>query len=514
MGKEEQHRIRIAKLLRRDLGQRLFSGLGPGGERVLLHQIIPAQKVPDPEEIERLEAMGEVMLGIKSVHVPEVRSWEVDDRGVLEFSSVDPSGVFLAALLSNGVMALPHALAVFEQLLSALLPLHEKGLPYGLAHPDCLILDRRGKVILPEAGLVGAALPQLSSSFGRSGARFQQLFAEADLVPPELLRGGTLTPASDVFQAASLFYRLVTGRSAFGEGMSLEIYNRMLNDQGLVSSEGIPAAGSGLTQLVTECLAAAPGSRPPNASETKGRLLSLRGQKRGLGELILKHAESPYSGRFKEILSIHSGGVPPVETLEDGHEGEYTEAQRELLLGQLDRMRAGRRAPGGQGRSLGPWLIGLIIVAAAAIGSYYLLDLGGDGARKYEGRLPQDGDGRSHHQIVYSDNGASHPSARSLFEAVPPAVKERLQRMDVNLAGDMSFEPPVLPPYKVRLEQGDGNLVVFEFTARNRLHSVVLPPPITPERAERLMVLYDAGGTPRLLLTMDATGKPMNYDSL
>jgi len=510
--REELH-LRIDKLLRRERGERLFSCVSGAGERLLLFQVSAAYGEADEKAAaERLEKLGEVLSAVDSPFVPKVRAWNVKKGGVVEMATCDPSGVFVTDLLEDGSMPFPRAVFLWEQVLGALAALNEKGIAYGLVHPSRLMIDRRGKVLLPEAGLVQLLSGHLRQELSYSGSLYQRLLSEPEFVPPELLRLKPATPASDVFQSAVLFYRLVSGQSPFGSGMSLEIFNRALNNQAVPMSQVVENVPDALSELVGACMSSDPASRPANASEVRGSLISLRLPREGLAELLVKNPEKPYSSRFPGILAVHPGGSAPVEELTDPSEIALREEEKEALLGQLEELKsAGRRAGG---RRMLPWLlVGLAaLLAVFAIPTLVQMDSGGK--RAPEGRLPEDSDGLTHRIVATEGESRFRTTAESLLDSVPLAVKEKLSELGISLAGEKTLAAPVLPPYKVRVKQKAGYDVVLEFTSRSRLHSIVLPTPLTPDSAARHLVLYDGAGRPVGIAVQESGGKTIKWVSL
>jgi hypothetical protein len=492
---------RIEKLLRRERGERLFSATVADGRRALVMQVVTV-----PERREELHDLMEELSQLSSPHLPEVIRWELRETGLLELATVDPSGVFLSQLLVAGRLPLAQALAVWDGLLGALAPLHDKGITYGLSHPDRLMFNRRAQALLPEAGLVTALSDRLGRELANSGTLFQRLFIWPDLVPPEALQGKGVSPASDIFQSAALFFRLVTGHSAFGEGMPLEIYNRMLRNQAeTLVTEGAAPPG-GLSELVSECLLPDPDKRPANAARLRARLTALGFKREALAEPLLRQPEVSYSSRYPGILSVHPGGDPALEEWSADRDLDSREVEKEVLLGQLEQLRAARETAPHRSRWI-MWAVLAVAVLLAVVSLPLILDPTGGAPRKHPGRMPSDGDGLTHREMVW-DRGASapHPSVRSLFATVPEPLRERLARFSVPWDAPMEFLPPVLPPYRVRAASGDSE-VTFEFTARNRLHSIHFGPGAGPEGARTLVVLYDASGKPRTIaLTIDGKG--------
>lgn len=502
----------LDKLIRKERGERLYQARFEGRTPALVFRCTAVGRRLDEEDVRNLERIQMGLETVSSPSVPALLQWELRDERVLEYTVEDCMGVTVAEMAGSETLPLPQAVALWENLITALDPLHKQGLAYGLCHPTKLMVDRKGRILLPEPGVVPIVSITDPSELTYASPLFQRLFVGPDFVPPELLREGrSSTTAIDVFQSAVLFFRLVTGESPFGSGMSLEVYNRMLKGQStnlLTLDSNCPVA---LSRLVADCLLPDPSARPSDAIALRKRLIAVRTERCGLAEPIVRRPEARYSQRFAEILSVHEGGngnVDSPERLEDSA-GLMEQVEKEALLGQLEQLRKSRRTvDSGSTNRLKVWLaIGAVALLSIVLAPYLLPD-GPSDPEQYRGVKPLDGDGATHHEMVWDENTSRlHPTVRSLLDSVPLQVKMKLIHLGVNLEGKRSFIPPVLPPYRIQIRSDEGEVVVLELSARNRLHSVVLPSTLMPEGITRYALLYDAQGTARLILGLSAGGK-------
>ena len=499
------------KLIRKERGERLFQARFKGSAPALVFRYTSLGLRLSEKEVGVLESIRQALETVESVSVPRLLQWELVDDRVLEFCTEDPKGVTVADLGREKPLGLHQALALWEGLITALDPLHKRGLAYGLCHPDKLLVDRKGRMLLAEPGVVPVVSVMCKKELTYASSMFQRLFVEPEFVPPELLRGGQCTPASDVFQAAVLFFKLVSGSGPFGTGMSLEIYNRMLKGQMSTLLSVAPDAPLPLARLVADCLLPEPDGRPADAVAVRRKLASIRMERGSLAEPILRCPEARYSQRFSQILSVHDGGNGVTEDVEvvDEQRGDRSLVEKEALLGQLDQLRKSRSGPvSNRTGQFKTWIaLGTVVLLAIVLSPYYLPD-GSRTPQKYAGVKPLDGDGATHHEMVWDEKTSRlHPTVRSLLDSIPLQVKTELAKLGIDLEGDRSFIPPVLPPYRIQIRAASGDVVVLELSARNRLHSAVLPSTLMPEGIVRYSILYDAQGTPRLILALTAAGR-------
>jgi hypothetical protein len=494
--------IRIEKLLRRERGERLFSGFAESGRRVLQLRLSLGPQPSFPEVERQLEQLGSALGSVQSPSVPRLVSLRVRDR-VVEMTTEEPSGILLSDLLEKGPLSAGQALWIWERLLAALEPMHRSGVPYGVCQPGKLLVDADGNVVLAEPGTLAVYRLVLGQEFKAAGTLFQRLFGDPEFTPPEALRGLPVGPRADVFQSAVLFHRMVSGVSPFGKGMSLELFNRMLRGQRQSLAGTAAGVPDRISALVMRCLDPDPEKRPGAVPELRAELLLAQVRSERPSALLDGLRGQRYSARFQEMLAIHAGGVGEAEDPEMvDPPGEGLEAQKQVLLTQLGRPRPVREPR----RKIGLWVVVLAAVGVAA--AALLQGLPGDmtSARKHEGVMPADGSGLTHQSVVWDQSaGRSHPTPRSLLEAVPLELKQELSTLGAAVTGELTLVPPALPPYTVRVSGSAGD-IALRFSARNRLSSVTLPRPMAADSPAKLVVLYDAEGAPRAVQVLDLSG--------
>ena len=93
-------------------------------------------------------------------------------------------------------------------------------------------------------------------------------------MPPEMIRGRPLAPASDLYSLAAVGYFLLTGAPVF-EGASLgEVLRRHLNDEPVPLSEAAPDTPADMAVCLLQCLAKDPADRPDSAAAFREAICS------------------------------------------------------------------------------------------------------------------------------------------------------------------------------------------------------------------------------------------------
>jgi serine/threonine protein kinase len=243
---------------------------GPRAGQDVAVKLLKADLASDPEYVElfRQEA-----LLTRRLHHPAVI--EVFDAGVeagrpyLVMELVD--GQNLRQILSQCAqrsILLPIAFAAYlgHQIALALDHAHagvgRDGRPLGLVHcdvsPSNVFISRLGEVKL---GDFGVALTPGASRAARQGA-----FGKIHYLAPEQLRGGPLTPRTDLFALGAVLFELLTNQRAFPGDTVDEVGQRILAGQLRTPSDLRPEVGLELDAITLHGLAPDPADRWESAA--------------------------------------------------------------------------------------------------------------------------------------------------------------------------------------------------------------------------------------------------------
>ncbi|MFC6014606.1 serine/threonine-protein kinase [Plantactinospora solaniradicis] len=155
----------------------------------------------------------------------------------------------------------PPAIAaeVAAQLAGALAYLHRRGIMHGDVKP--------GNILVPaDGGLVRLVDFGAARRIGADPG-WPTTQATPEYVAPEVIVGGPVTPASDVYALGIVLFELVSGRSPYRGGLPDQVLDRHRNCQP-VPPPGLPPL---VWQFVEDCLATDPARRP-DAERAAARL--------------------------------------------------------------------------------------------------------------------------------------------------------------------------------------------------------------------------------------------------
>jgi hypothetical protein len=209
-------------------GCRLAAVIGRGGMgtvyratqlalgREVAVKVVPAQGV-EAGLVERFQREARTAAALEHPHlVPIYAAGEEDGLLYLVMRLVD--GADLGALVGReGPLAATRAVAVIEQVASALDAIHAAGLVHRDVKPANVLIDgSNGRAYLSDYGLMRRALER--SAITRTG----EWVGTADYAAPEQLLGGPVGPAADVYSLGAVLYSALTAKPPFRRGTIAE----------------------------------------------------------------------------------------------------------------------------------------------------------------------------------------------------------------------------------------------------------------------------------------------------
>ncbi len=491
--------IQLVRLLRRDDRERLFVGSPTAAGDPAVTELVHLFGLPQggdtaahaERHLEPVRAYHADHAAWTGDGLPRVHGMGRKDPASLFIILEDPAGVPLPRILARDPdWAARNGRAWMADLCRTLEKLHGKDLGCGRILPRHLLIDRRGGAIIAEP-LTLSVLHRIHGGLSFRDAAFLRLHPDPGATPPEHLEGAPPAPAGDLFQAGVLLHRLLTGAAPFGEGSTLEIFNRVRSGRVV---HPIPRSTGPLAALAAACLAPAPADRPGAAELAQAlEAAAPEGLPRHDGEIF------SYSATFPPILQLHDGEgsgdtAPPQPP--DQVDREQAIAQLEILLQQ-----AAASRPATRRRSL-PWLLGLLVVLGLGV---VLLNIpfGGPPSAP-SSRVEPERRGRTH---APSSHGGAHPhSGRQsrLLDGLEAPLRTRLEEQgfptrDVPLANRR-----VGADCEVVTKGADGLQHRFTFPKCRKLSRVCTLDPrggCAPraDGARSFRILYDPAGAPQLL---------------
>ncbi|MGF1467697.1 MAG: serine/threonine-protein kinase [Sandaracinaceae bacterium] len=261
-------------------------GLGGFEKRLVVKQVLPELAL-DPRFVGMFVQEAKTVVQMSHPHiVPVYELGGVDGVYFLAMEYVE--GATLAALLASGPLDPPLATHAVAEVCDALQYAHDR---FGIIHRDVtprnVIIDAAGHSRLLDFGIAAPT----------AGAE-QELFGTPGYLPPELLRGEPLGPASDLFALGCVLYEILTGRRAF-PGKSVDATREALLDGTGPRIEPEDEVPERLGAIVACCLRREPSERYPSARAMGQALRSVlaASHPEGVADELARRAEAAHRDR-------------------------------------------------------------------------------------------------------------------------------------------------------------------------------------------------------------------------
>jgi streptogramin lyase/predicted Ser/Thr protein kinase len=254
-------------LIQRVLGRGGMSVVYLAHERRLKRNVALKLLAPELAEDEAFRArlLRESQLAASLDHpnvVPVYEAGEVE--GLLYIAMRYVPGTDLKALLrAEGALAPERALALVDQIASALDAAHERGLVHRDVKPSNVLLT--GKPEHEHCYLADFGLS--TSTSDRSVADPGKIVGTIDYVAPEQIRGGGVDGRADVYSLACLVYECLVGDVPFRRASDVAVIYAHLEEQLPRASEHDPSLPAALDAVLARGTAKVPAERWQTCSE-------------------------------------------------------------------------------------------------------------------------------------------------------------------------------------------------------------------------------------------------------
>ncbi|MDX6398586.1 MAG: eukaryotic-like serine/threonine-protein kinase [Gaiellaceae bacterium] len=313
------------------------------GRRVAI-KILDDRHARDDQFIERFRREAQHAAGLSHPNIVSVY-----DRGEAEgtyyIAMEYVEGRTLKELLvARGPSPLGIAIDYTRQILSALRFAHRNGIVHRDIKPHNVIVDGEGRVKVMDFGIARAGAASQMTEAG-------SIIGTAQYLSPEQARGAPVDQTSDLYSTGIVLYELLTGTVPFTGETPVEIAMKHLSQVPAPPSTHRPEVPRDLDYIVLRALAKDPADRYHSAEEMDADLDRIG---RGIG-VSAETAEAATTVLSRtdvgEAATTIRPAAAPSATYTPGRYYEYDEPPRRS--------------------SLLPWLLALVLVAAALVGGWF-----------------------------------------------------------------------------------------------------------------------------------------------
>ncbi len=159
-------------------------------------------------------------------------------------------------------LPVPHAVAVFEEVVKALAVAHGAGIVHRDIKPENVLLTPQGHIKVADFGLARALNSLTAASATATGG---VLMGTVAYLAPELVTSGVADTRSDVYALGVLLFELLTGRKPHDGDSAIQIAYKHVHDDVPTPSSLVSGIPPHVDALVACATARHPDFRPPDA---------------------------------------------------------------------------------------------------------------------------------------------------------------------------------------------------------------------------------------------------------
>jgi eukaryotic-like serine/threonine-protein kinase len=297
------------------------------GRKVAL-KVLHSRFAEDDEFVERFRREASSAAGLQHQHVVSIYDrgeWDGNYYIAMEYLG----GRSLKQIVQQeGPLAPERAIDLTVQVLRAARFAHRRGIIHRDLKPHNVIVDEEDRAKVTDFGIARAAG---ASDMTQTGS----IMGTAQYLSPEQAQGHAVSEPSDLYSVGIMLYELLTARVPFDGESAVTIALKHVNERPVPPSMLNPAVTPELEAVVMRALEKDPLRRYPDADSFIAALEHARAALRAVG-----------SSTVVEQAVVYDGGYAPPP---------YEEVYEEDA-----------------GSRWWLWLVGLLLVAALAVGGYFL----------------------------------------------------------------------------------------------------------------------------------------------
>ena len=276
------------------------------GRRVAIKQL-PEAFAADPGVRRRFTAEAQVLASLDHPHVVPVYDF-VEREGIcLLVMELLPGGTLRSRVAGSGCTA-PYAVAVSLACLSGLSAAHRRGILHRDVKPENMLFAASGVLKVTDFGIA-----KVIGGPGTVLTRVGDVVGTPAYIPPEQVRGGKLSPATDVYALATMLYELLAGVLPFSietEGEDLALLFKHAYEKPVPLRDVAPGVPGPVAATVMRGLATEPADRFGTAEAFGAALAESATQAWGPGWLAAEQVPIMDAGPMTGIAGHPSGARP------------------------------------------------------------------------------------------------------------------------------------------------------------------------------------------------------------
>jgi hypothetical protein len=224
--------------------------------RVAIKQL-PVSFAADPEIRRRFTAEARVLASLDHPHVVPVYDFVEREDVCLLVMEFLPGGTLRSRVVTAGGFTAPHAVAVSLACTSGLSAAHRRGILHRDVKPENMLFATSGVLKVADFGIA-----KVLGGAGTAITKLGEVIGTPAYIAPEQVRGGALSPATDMYAVATMLYEMLAGRLPFpNEGDDLALLFKHAYEKPIPLRDVAPGVPEGLAVVVMRALATEPADR-------------------------------------------------------------------------------------------------------------------------------------------------------------------------------------------------------------------------------------------------------------
>ncbi len=228
--------------------------------RVVALKLLHAAVVADRERMARIERAVAEVAKLEHAGIVTVQSLERHDGDAYIISDYHPHASLAHLVSWKGAMSVEQACRVAVTAADALIYAHALGVLHTNLKLENILVPDSGSVLLTDFGLAAPI-----TTPGDPLLDIAHLYGNPAYLAPELVRGGSPQPTTDLYALGLILYAMLAGRAAFS-GDPSSIVQQQLMEQPLPLDGLRPQLPPPLVQIVNTAIAKDPAVRYPDVS--------------------------------------------------------------------------------------------------------------------------------------------------------------------------------------------------------------------------------------------------------
>jgi tetratricopeptide (TPR) repeat protein len=233
-------------------------------------KILPAHLADNPQSLARFRREARAVAALSHPNIVAVFDIGAQAETPYVVTELLSGETLRMALLRGGKFSIDETLRIAAALAEGLAAAHAKGIIHRDLKPENVFLTANGGVKILDFGLASTQAPLAGApvdmmTHGQALTEPGILIGTIGYMSPEQLRGGALTPATDVFSLGCVLFEMLAGEMPFDRDNAIEIITAVMRDDPFARIDTeLPIE---IRALIERCLAKAPGSRFQDGSE-------------------------------------------------------------------------------------------------------------------------------------------------------------------------------------------------------------------------------------------------------